>query len=193
MHPGRRREEVCVTTDGGIDYFDISVSLAPQGGTGEYDLADSKNFLGNAINLLLLDYYGVGDAGSDDGIVLVAGVCADLTTTTRARRELAYTSSTGYVWRGGAGACRCCRYDNSDRGRRMVVTSEWFENTFKPYMEATLVNDLAPFRQGCLGTNPIAFRISIYVVLRVVRFRSWRRFLISNRLFVSIMIIAASA
>jgi len=143
----RRTDENCAVNIFNIDLFDITVAIVPQS-TQSCPLADQV-FLGNAINLLLLDH-GIGDAGLDDGALYLAGVCPEPTSTRRRKLQ------RGYIWNGGGG-CTSCGGDDGD-DRRSLSTSAWFTSQFKPQLESTVATaiavELVPEHEDCLGTNP---------------------------------------
>lgn len=170
QHDGRRISEECVIKRSNIDFFDISVSLRPNSDPTECTQAD-QNFLGHAINKLLLEY-GMGAAGENDNVVFVAGVCSEPQETLARERNL--LTRRGYIYIGGGG-CHSCGKDNGD-GRKLFhdideqiaeeyphaneeerrhLASYWFTNVFKPEMEDKLAkaikNELAPKHKGCLG------------------------------------------
>lgn len=156
----------CALKKGEVDFFDISVSITPSQSFSQFCRLADQILLGNDINSILLNY-GVGDAGAFDDAAYVAGVCIAPAQTTRRRLV-----TTGFVWK-GIGGCRpgMCSFDNSDirllntgseagqaNGGQNGDVSEWFTNTFKPEMEATLkvaFGELEDLHLKCVGKNPV--------------------------------------
>lgn len=118
----RRAQSCCAEKKADIEFFDLSIAITP---TSHQTCSQAdQNFLGNAINLLLLDY-GVGKAGDRDDVLFLAKVCAEPSTH---RRQLYLRRGGGYIW-DGAGACRGCPGERYD-GRRTLFTEIGDTNVF---------------------------------------------------------------
>ena len=199
----RKLEGTCTLTTE-THYFEVSIRIQPDGTQNQYGecAVQDQVVLGHDLNTMLLDYVryepltpaghlpycctcishttpfckqGIGDAGSDDNGMFLAGVCPqpDMISagTSRAlkyrqphNRELWWSPWKwwGYYFLGGGG-CRGCNYDNNDRRDlqygAVVGTTEWFQETFAPELQLTLedaiANTLVSAHTSCLGSDPM--------------------------------------
>lgn len=160
----------CVEELSAVDFFEISISLDTQTPPADCQKAD-KIMLGHDINRLMYEN-GVGEDPEGHESKFTGSVCT--TPETATRRMLGsgiYQKAVNFNYGGLGGCAKFCNPDNKD-GRflmsgventedafqRRELTSAWFGDTYKPFIEAkihdALVNEVVPAHERCLGTNP---------------------------------------
>lgn len=139
-------------------YFEVYIRLTPSDDSGVCNVADQL-LLGNDINQLLLDH-GIGDAGTDDDAIFLAGICPQPTTgaTTERRELLLPLRMFRFIWSGGGGCRFCLPESNTDARRNLRQLNDWFPNMFVPQttatLEAALSTTVIPDHTSCLGSSP---------------------------------------
>lgn len=169
-HASRQLNLVECVEEHDVDYFGAVVKLDTQAAPTNCDFADQM-MLGHDINLILRNN---GVAENEDGTtaVFTGLVCPDGEPSSARRdllshHELNINTPVNFIYP-GYGVCGLfCDEDNQDArylksgedgSHQRKLGTYWFENTYKPDLEARLnaaiVNDVVPLHQGCLGSNP---------------------------------------